>query len=93
MYRFSASRTGASETERNTAIDAYLAQVVPRYGPDEAGGMLIDGHLGIDDRSIESNLDRVQAELRKAVKNSEALDLKPGAGPQQLPDRCSEPAR
>jgi hypothetical protein len=30
--------SGASETERNTAIDAYLTEIVPRYGPDEATG-------------------------------------------------------
>ena len=57
--------SGASETERNTAIDAYLTEIVPRYGPDEATGMLLSDLLGLDDRSIGADLDRVQAELRK----------------------------
>ena len=54
-----------SETERNAALDAYLAEIIPGYGPDEAGGMLIGDLLGLDDRSIGADLDRVQAELRK----------------------------
>jgi hypothetical protein len=60
--------TGASETERNTTIDAYLAEIVPGYGPDEAGGMLVGDLLGLDDRTLATDLDNVEKELR-AVKD------------------------
>jgi hypothetical protein len=57
--------SGDSETERNTVIDAYLTEIVPGYGPDEAGGMLLGDLLGLDDHTLGADLDRVQAELRK----------------------------
>ena len=59
---------GASETERNTAVDAHLAEIVPGYGPDEAGGMLLGDLLGLDDHTLGADLDRVERELR-AVKD------------------------
>ena len=56
--------TGASEAERDAAVDAYLAEFLPRYGPDEAGGMLLGDLIGLDDRTLAADLDRVEAELR-----------------------------